>query len=311
MKTTIWDALLSPVSNHSQTPCIAGLLCGEEESDGDRVRFGAPGDSPSVMLTRHGADYLSADVFLPAAGTGLTGEQERALRELNWSKVSYSSPEKGLWEAQWRWYADAEVRAQRGRSMVTVLSDVLRLPADDLVVRSWGYDGPIDPGYGLGVFDDRPSQRGVTGPPTGWDDLTDRLDWALCTLPAEGCVGLGRPGFSMVQIMKSYDGTAGTNASDPSLDPANLPSRSDPRSEHARQLFESGWSPELVAPDVACWTLGEPRVFAGAGSLARQVVAAVRALGAGQPTDVRASVFRNGRAADPDYVVTELGLEAG
>ncbi|MCF2533248.1 TY-Chap domain-containing protein [Yinghuangia soli] len=303
---SVWDALLR--SGSDGVPAVADLLWGEEVAAQDRVRIGPPDDAASVTLTRYSDRHVIAEVFLPE-GEELTRDQEQQLTALGWEQTeSGTSPIRPTWCLEWRWYADAETRAPRGRAIVAALRDVLALPADRLTVRGWGNDGPFR-AYGFEEFDDRPSLRAATGPCTDWHDLRTRLDWVLSTLPADAAVVIAGPGNSVVQFMTTFGSTVHTSAMDSTLDAADLPTRESPGDERHRTFFDDGWEPSIFTAGMAEWTLGEPVIHAGAGPLARKAVTALRLLGAGTPKDLRIRAFRNGRRPDPDYVFTELGLE--
>ncbi|WP_078981753.1 TY-Chap domain-containing protein [Embleya scabrispora] len=307
MEFTVWEALLEPGSG--AVPRVADVVADDYLRTWDRVRIGVP-EGASVTMTRNG-DFVVADVFLPDGASALTADQEQALTDLGWYYGSGSTVIDPIWTLDWRSYADAEVRAVRGGSVVAVLRDVLALPAEGVTVRGWGNDGPFEVGWGLERFDDRPSALGAPELCTEWDDLRPRLDWVLGTLPTDAAVVMQGPDESVVQFMTSVDGTMATSAVDPELDPENVPTRDAPGSERARRMFAAGWWPTHVAgldPGEWEWTLGRPNVHAGAGSLARKAVAALRTLGAERPTDVRVRSFRNGSRPDPLYVPGELGL---
>lgn len=216
-------------------------------------------------------------------------------------------PER-LWSLSWRWFDDASVRCARGRAVVEALRDILGLPPHDVVVRGADDDGPTDL-YSLRDFGDRPSAIDAAPQCTKWEDLQRRLDWVLTTLATDAAVVMAGPDREVVQFMTSrHGGTLHTSVIDPELDAAKLPDPSNPGSQRARRMFAIGWRPEECAPGMAEWTLGEPVVHWGAGTVPAQAVAAARALAIPSPIALTVHAFRNGRLADPAYVPTELGL---
>lgn len=306
MEHALWDALSRP--DHAGIPYVAHLVGDEGEPDNTRVRIGAPEAGPSVTLTRLD-DFVVAEI---RAGDGvpLTADQERLLAAAEWrhGPSSVMPVREHVWSLSWRWYGDASVRGARGRAVVEALRDVLRLSADDVVVRGADDDGPTEL-YSVEDFGDRPSAVGGAPECTEWDDLQRRLDWVLTTLAADSAVVMAGPGGEVVQFMTGpHGGSLYTSVMDPELDAARLPDASNPGSERARSMFATGWRPQECAPGIAEWTLGEPIVHWGASTVPAQAVAAARALGIPSPTALTVHAFRNGPHPDPTYVPTELGL---